>query len=898
MVIKPAWRDRGCFLTAKSWPALKVCSLWALAAFCLFLPVAGPIPALAGDGLGGLGGFLGEGVDFRGGMLDWEEDENGRRVAILRNYAVVILPQVTISARNMALNLELQEIYAEGDVLFDEPGGNAFYCDQLTFNYQEWQGLAKKIRVKMDRAAVDIPVRDFLDQAPSISLTGPASINAAPGQGSSLRRMYVQARELRAHDANTFELIDADITPDAFARPHWRFHSPTAIFRRKEKIEAYHSTVNIGRFPVLYFPYLIRDLQYDWPWMRATAGFTADYGVFARTQWGWRFAERESGTLKIDKMIFDLDWFSRRGAGTGLETTYRLGDLDSLGTLKLYGVYEYGISRSRDQERALNQNENRIYGIQDLYRGDFRWAADWEHFQQLNDYWDVRAEAHLYHDRDYLRDYDPSRYWGAKEPENSIDVRRLDNNWEIEFVAASRLSNHWRGGAEYYPEVRLTVPSLRLGDFPLYLKNDLRVGLVNHRFDQDRLRYGAANTVYDLYARDPATGFSTSRLQEGDSYGTMFRAFNELTLEMPLKLADAVTFKPWAGLRTAYYSDTMGLVNPGGISAGGQFTPADLQAHGRARAYYAVPMGAELSTRAYSIFGSHDQWRLISEPVLSYLENSRPNLDSRRDLYPVDAFDEYFRQRRFGLELHEKLQRREYGDAPGDAVPQRDILDFNLALYHYPRRRDRDEVNHSNRFSELNTDIVFRPTRNLSLSASMDYDLRDHTANRFLASADWRLGSMFRLYLAHYYYRGHYWRYDTAEPSSQTHLAVRTKLWNDSSHYSLEGALAFEWRDSGNRQLRDAAWQGFNKYRITLYRDIDTFELAFSYVHERFSNNRGVYFSLSPKSFMGYDRPPPAYSAAIDAMPGGRYPESGGFLGSGYRIDSPAADADLKDVQF
>jgi hypothetical protein len=857
---------------------------------------------LAAGRSGELGGLLGEGLDFKGGMLDWEEDESGHRVAILRNYAVVILPRLTISARNMVLNVELQEIYAEGDVLFDEPDGNAFYCDQLTFNYQEWRGLAKNIRVKMDRAGVNIPVRDFLDQRPSPN-TSDSSLNDAGGNTSSLKRMYVQARELRAHDANTLELIDARVTPDAFARPHWHFRSPAAIFRRKEKIESYHNTVSVGRLPILYFPYLIRDLQYDWPWMRMTAGQTGDYGVFVRTQWGWQLAERPGAFLKPGKLVFDLDWFSRRGAGAGLETTYKAGDLDSLGKLKLYGVYEYGISESRDRERALNKNEDRIYrgrpGYQpSLYRDKFRWGADWEHFQQLNDYWDIRAEAHLYHDRDYLRDYDSGRYWRAKEPENSVDLRRLDNNWELEFVASSRLSNRWQSRTEYYPEARLTIPGLRLGDLPLFLKDDFRLGVVNRRFDEDEYKYNGPGRANGLFARDPATGLSTSRLVDEADFGSLFRAFTELTLEAPLKLGGILSFKPWIGLRTAYYSETLGTPVPGAASAPGPFQASDLAAKGRGRGYYAVPLGAELATRTYTIFGAHDQWRLISEPVLSYLENSRPKLDSRRDLYPLDSYDEYYRQRRLGLELHQKLQRRNYESSSGNTIPERDILDFNLALYHYPRQRDRDEVNYSNRFSELNADLVFRPIPRLAISASADYDLHDNTPNRLMASVDWRLGSRFRAYVSHYYYRGHYWRYDT-EPSSQTHFALRTKLWNDSSHYSLEGAVAYEWRDSNQwRTSRDGVRHGFNKYRLTLYRDLDTFEMAFSYTRDRNDDNQGIFFSLSPKSFMGYDRPPPAYSAAVESLDGGRYPEAARYLESGYRIDTPAADADLKDVQF
>ena len=894
-----------------------------------------------GSGSGGLGsggggavsssGLLGEGIDFKGGMLDWEEDEDGNRVAILRNYAVVILPQLTISARNMVLNIEMQEIYAEGDVLFDEAGGNAFYCDQLTFNYQEWKGLAKNIRVKMDREDLELPVRDFLDTRPATSMSSTGSINDADTSSAAsrgqLKRMYVQAAELRAHDQDTFELIDAKITPSSFARPHWYFHSPAALFRQKEKIESYHNTVRIGNTPVLYFPYVIRDLQYDWPWMRISAGSTSDYGYFVRSQWGWRLQERPGAFIQADKIILDLDLFSRRGLGVGLETTYKAGDLESLGKLKVYGVWETFTSRSRDHKRAINKNEDRIYSdvagwSPTSYRNKFRWAVDWEHYQQLNELWDVRAEMHLYHDRDYLKEYDRNRYWNAKEPENSVVLRRLDKHYELEFVASSRLSNKWMDQADYLPEVRLTVPGLQMGDMPVYFKNDFRMGVVNRRFDEDEYKYThwtKGRGDGGLFEYDPVTGHSTSRLYDQDNYGTFFRAFNEMKIEAPISLWESLTLKPWIGLRTAYYSKTQGsdlsyeeILYSGRYGPGnpvyddavrGVYNPAMRQKRGGGEYYYAVPMGAELSTRMYTIFGANDQWRLITEPKISWTENSRPRLSYDRDIYPIDSYDEYYRERRYGFELHTKLQRRYFEDSSEATVPERDILDFNVAVYQYPRQKDRRAEFDYNRYSALTADLIYRPIENLSLSGSIDYDLHDNSANRAIVQADWRINRYLRTFVTHYHYRGKYGhgRYKEAEPSSQTHLAVRTKLWNDSSRYSLEGAMAYEWRDSKRdwRIDRDGVRHGFNKYRVTLFRDLDTFELAFSYVRDRHADDHGVFFSLSPKAFMGYDRPPPGYSMDVEELNEGRYATgSTRFLDDGYMIDGPVMDADIKDVQF
>ncbi|MDR0362695.1 MAG: hypothetical protein LBJ46_08460 [Planctomycetota bacterium] len=932
----------------------------ASAVLAVAIAVAASCPGHALDlgGAGeGVGGLLGEGLDFKGGMLDWEEDDAGRRVAILRNYAVIILPNLTISARNMVLNVELQEVYAEGDVVFEEKDGNSFMCDQLTFNYQEWKGLAKNIRLRAKISSGEAPVRDFLDDEPSISMSHGQSLNNAIG--SPIRRMYVSADELRAHDQDTFELINAKTTPDAFAKPHWHFETPAALLRRDEKIEAYHNTVKIGRLPVLYFPYLIRDLQYDWPWMRAEAGHNSDFGVYARTQWAWRLRDNPGALFQMTKIIFDVDWFSRRGAGLGIETTYKVGGWeDSLGKLKIYGVYEYAISKGRDRKRAFEDNDDKIYfdhfdnGLArvepdalgnnhpfnpSLYRKDFRWAVDWEHTQRFNELWDMRAAVHLYHDRDYLREYDSANYWNEVDRKNMFSLRRLDKDWVFELAAEARLSNKWMEGAQYYPELRAAIPGMQLGDLPLFLKNDLRVGLVDYVFDEDEVRYTRWRND-GLWERDPETNLSTSRLWNGDHYGSFFRAFNEISLEAPLKLFDAVTVKPWVGLRTAYYEDTLG--KPLDAAAIGMlpgtsdyynamvFTRDQMRRKGGSDTYHAVPFGVDIASRFYTIFGASDQWRFISEPTLAYLENTKPSHDSRRELYIVDEHDVYFRQRKLGFDFHGTLQRRNYGDAPGADVPHRDVLDFSLAFNYYPRRDDRLRFNAGESVSDIEFDMTWRPMDRLSLEMGLMYDPAEGRLKRGLFRAGWQFSNLMRFTAAHYHYSEDYWYtggfmpytpkvewepdnpgqpglgvhpvLERLDPSDQTVLAVRTKLWNDSSHYSLEAAATYEWRDSSGdwRRERTGVRHGLNKYRVTLYRDVDTFEMSLSYVRNRYKNDHGVYFSISPKSFMGFDRPPPTYSGAVAEMEQGRYSDAEYYYATEYRIDAPVSDADLKDVQF
>jgi hypothetical protein len=69
-------------------------------------------------------------------------------------------------------------------------------------------------------------------------------------------------------------------------------------------------------------------------------------------------------------------------------------------------------------------------------------------------------------------------------------------------------------------------------------------------------------------------------------------------------------------------------------------------------------------------------------------------------------------------------------------------------------------------------------------------------------------------------------------------------------------------------------------------------------VRDRNADDHGVFFSLTPKGFMGYDNPPPGYSMEIEEVSDGRYSQAQRFLDDGYLIDGPVRDADIRDVQF
>ncbi|MCX7933994.1 MAG: hypothetical protein N3A66_01895, partial [Planctomycetota bacterium] len=542
---------------------------WRLSLLPLLLALSVAEWSFGGEG----GGRSSEGRDLFGGLGVAAELQGGggvydflkdRKMVVIRNYAVVRVKGATIRARNITYSLETSEVYAEGDVSFEHSSsGSRFDCDRLFIRTSDWQGLVENMRIKASREPP--PRRTILDE-PAL---GPSSRRASGiGEAGRISRMVATAKEVRSISLAHQEMIGGAITPSLFARPHWSIQSAAVNVRHNEKVESWHNVLRIGKVPVFYFPYIIKDLRYDWPWLRFGAGHSSDWGFYTLLKYGLDLNPKPNQAFRPEEIFFDLDWRQERGWGLGSELNYQVGKGKSFGRLDAYWVKETEIDRDDDLERALHKNDTSVYRDEpnfepDLYRDEDRWALEWWHRQQFTERWDLRMEAHKYSDRDFRREYFERDYKENKEPETAFDLRYQHENWQFEVFARKRL-NAWENQSEYLPEVRISIPSFQLGRLPLYLVSATRVGWVDRRYDEALDRYGYLEGQKDIDAE-------IRKIKSGDHYGLFFRAHEDLRLEAPLHLGDLFVLTPWIGGRVTYYEEQFGEWVPDNL-----LTPAAL----------------------------------------------------------------------------------------------------------------------------------------------------------------------------------------------------------------------------------------------------------------------------------------------------------------------------------
>lgn len=102
-------------------------------------------------------------------------------------------------------------------------------------------------------------------------------------------------------------LIQPTFSDCNLPRPHHDLTASSAEFSSAEKIEMWNMRLRIMRVPYFYFPYYLKDLQYDWPWTQWEIGSKADWGRYATVK-TLAFPKKTKENLKVG-----LDYRERRG---------------------------------------------------------------------------------------------------------------------------------------------------------------------------------------------------------------------------------------------------------------------------------------------------------------------------------------------------------------------------------------------------------------------------------------------------------------------------------------------------------------------------------------------------------------------------------------------------------
>ncbi|MBP5232944.1 MAG: LPS-assembly protein LptD, partial [Planctomycetes bacterium] len=786
-----------------------------------------PVPA-AGDPAADNGGgdifktIFGPDFKISGGTIRYLPD---RKAVLIRDYATVIIQGRRIRARNILYFTELNRLYAEGEVSLEEKNGSFMTCEQVYFDVADGRGRAHRVHIrKTDRpvnSVASIEETDATRYRPGLNIYNQEDTFAPFDEKNAMDkvRMNLYANDLRMISSDHFDAINTWVSPSNYAEPHWRITSSAAHVRQDEKVEAFHNLFKIGKVPVFYLPYLVYDLRYTWPYYRPSIGSNDKHGFYFLNRLGWRFLNPvdkqgrpvdEYGNLvrryfQLDRIFADVDFRGKRGWGLGGETDYSVDLLGKgRGNLRGYWTKEIYTTSAEDEDRAYNDVEFRAKRWKrwpkfepSYYANENRYLIEWQHSHDLPGNFDLRAQTHVFSDRDFYKEYFPDDWAEESQKDTNVDLRYLGDLFSSDLIVQTRV-NDFRSQTEYLPQWKLNLPGVRLFEkLPLYLESrtDATIG---RRLEDNML------AKLDLINYDSKTREYDGRVDRNKQNGQspwVARLHEEAIVSLPLDLK-VLSVRPWAGGFLTGYSISYDPVHMNDDQA---------QLNG------AVKWGVDFSSRFFGSLGQN--WTHIVEPTVSFVNHEDP-LINREYLYDLDAIDDYRNTRMVTFGLHQDFYKKT------DLGTDRRILTLNAKTGIILDDDEAARYNNDNNMADVLLEGSLYPTQTWSIWGNCVYSPAANEVTKFGVGTDFWFSKQLRMFVRHAYDSG----FRVTDPerrrgtSNVTTLAFRTQLWNKLSHYSLEYGVSYQWNaDAGEilgsrHYMSGEVHNGFQKQRISLIR--------------------------------------------------------------------------------
>jgi len=598
---------------------------------------------------------------------------------------------------------------------------------------------------------------------------------------------------------------DAMITSEDIGQPLVKLRAKTIKLIPGKKLEAHNATLYIGNVPVFYFPYYSRNLTEHASHYTFLPGYRTSFGPFLLGTYTYWLSDELDGAVH-------LDYRGKRGPGVGPDFNYHLGQWGE-------GTFKYYYTHDRDpniDELGVPIPENR----QRLYFS-----------YQANPATNLYAKALVRYESDpaMVRDFFEGEYRRNPQPDSFVEVNKFWQNFSLDALVQPRV-NDFLETVERLPDIRLTGFRQQLGATPLYYESESSAGYYRRAFAENAPTNGAP----------PGLNYEAAR---ADTYHQVL---------LPETFFGWLNVTPRVGGRFTYYSEASG---PGATT--------DEQYRG------VFNTGAEISFKASRLWPEVqnklfevDGLRHIIEPSANYVFVPKPSatpnqlpafdyeLPSLR-LLPIEfpdynAIDSIDSQNVIRWGLHNKVQTKRDGQVSN-------LLNWDVYCdWRIEPRSDQT------RFSDVYSDLNFKPRSWLALESLVRYDTAGHDWRMSYNTLTIRPNSVWSWSIGHYFLRD-----DTS--TSPTSLGPGNNVFSSTMFYRVNenwGLRAAHYFNARTGVLQEQSY--------SLYRDLRSWTAALSFRVRH--NNIGpedftVAFTFSLKAF-------PRYGQGTDG--GGAYSLLGG----------------------
>jgi len=509
---------------------------------------------------------------------------------------------IQATADEMNYDRATGHMYAAGNVTISQNGAT-LTADRVTVNVETGKAFALgNVTLTRGDDVVTGEKMGYNFQTGEIDMEG-TKVTADP--------FRVSAEKVeRAHDG-TFHVNGARASTCANEADHWHYSIKLKelAIAPGEYMSGRGATMYAGKVPFMYLPWWRKDLDVNTGW-NLRPGYSSRLGAYLYVGYRHKLTE----TIKA---THQLNLYSKRGVGLVERWEWQRGN-DFAGAFDLFYL---------DDQEPWEANEDPLTSpvAPERYRIHAR------HAQSLTETAYVVAQGTYLSDPAVEEDFFESFYRQSRQPENYVSLTKRQDLYTVNVLAQARLNDFYEN-VDRIPELSIDINRTRITpDAGLY-------------YDGSH----SAVSLQQRFANDSVEEYGSGRLD------------TQNRLYYPGKYFGWLNVNPRAVFEGTYYGETADRQSVSSVDSNGVTTVETTLQGGEAEFRPSLGVGAELSFKAFNIYGPDLASRHIVEPYLDYFYRPEPNI-TPDDLYQFDVIDELDKLHAMRIGLRNKVQHKRKG---------------------------------------------------------------------------------------------------------------------------------------------------------------------------------------------------------------------------------------------
>lgn len=497
-----------------------------------------------------------------------------------------------------------------------------------------------------------------------------------------------------SENSKSYSATDSFFTTDDVSEPAFRIRARTLSVVPGESVEARKATVFVRNVPVMYFPYLGRNLKQHSKFFVFAPGFRSLYGPYLLGSYHWIVNTNLTAALNVD-------YRQKRGVGFGPDLNYDLGR---------WGKGAFSFYYLNDDDPNVDPNGLPIRD--DRHRFEFSYQAT------LRTNLTAKIALRQQSDAQFNRDFFETQHRVDPQPKSFLELNQDWSNFNLNVLAQPQPNGFFQS-VERLPDIKLTGFRQQVGVTPIYYEGENSAGYFRYQ--------PGAGSLLDDYAAIRADTFHQ--------------------LLVPQTFFGWLNVTPRVGGRMTHYGETDGRgttlseQNRGVFNTGAEFS---LKA-------------SRVWSGARSTILDADGIRHIVEPSINYAFVPSPSKAPREipqfdtefpslRLLPINfpdynSIDSIDSQNVLRLMLRNKVQTKR-GDGIDNLVNWALVADWRL-----------DPRSDQTTFSDLYSDLDLKPRSWLLFSSEIRYGVENGILNLANHQATFEPNDVWSLSLGHRYFR-------------------------------------------------------------------------------------------------------------------------------------------------